>query len=196
MKSRWQRFLPFLLVPVLAVAVLAACSAGGMKVADNTVVQLNYKGTFSDGTVFDSSEGREPLEFLVGSGLIIPGLEQGIMGLRAGEKKRVEVKAADAYGEYDPAARQEVPKDQFPEDMKLEAGMQLFAQTPQGPIPVNIAEIKENTVVVDFNHPLAGKDLIFDVEILQVRKPTAEELGQQPAEATASEPEAAPAEAK
>lgn len=147
------------------------------KIEKNKVVSMHYTGTLEDGSVFDSSEGREPLEFIFGIGMIIPGLEEGISGLAVGDKKKVEnISPENAYGPIQEEARQEVPKDQMPQDMQLEVGMQLAAQGPQGPIPVVIAEIKEESVVVDFNHPLAGKTLTFDVEITNIRDATETEL--------------------
>lgn len=147
-----------------------------MDISQNKVVKMHYKGTLSDGSVFDSSEGREPLEFIFGVGMIIPGLEKGIQGLKVGDKKSVAVKADEAYGQKNDATIQEVPKNQFPEDLKLEVGMQLMAQGPHGAIPVQIAEILDDKVKVDFNHPLAGKDLTFNIEVVDVREATEEEL--------------------
>ena len=147
-----------------------------VEISDNKLVKLHYKGTLDDGSVFDSSEGREPLEFISGVGMIIPGLEKGIKGLKVGDKKQVKVSADEAYGPVMPEAVQEVPKSQFPEDLKLEVGMQLAAQGPQGTIPVVIKEIGDETVKVDFNHPLAGKDLTFDVEVIDVKDATPEDM--------------------
>ncbi len=159
-----------------ALAVAAALAGCAAAVGDKKVVKINYKGTLSNGSVFDSSEGKDPLEFLVGGGQVIPGLEAGVKGMKVGEKKSISIKAADAYGEYDKAAVQQVPRDSFPKDMKLEAGMELVAQTGMGPIPVRLGEINDKSVTVDFNHPLAGKDLTFDIEIVSVRDATKEEL--------------------
>lgn len=147
-----------------------------MEITPKTVVKMHYKGTLSDGSVFDSSEGREPLEFVYGIGMIIPGLEEGISGLKQGDKKTLNIASEKAYGSRQEEAMQEVPKDQLPQDQELKVGMQLAAQGPQGVIPVVIADIKEETVLIDFNHPLAGKDLTFDVEITDVREATQEEL--------------------
>jgi peptidylprolyl isomerase len=146
-----------------------------MEISKDKLVKIHYKGTLSNGEVFDSSEGRDALEFISGLGMIIPGLEAGIEGLKAGDKKTVEVKSDEAYGPIREEAMQEVPKEQFPADMKLEVGMQLAAQGPQGVIPVVVKEILENSVKVDFNHPLAGKDLIFDVEVVEVKDSTEED---------------------
>ena len=146
-----------------------------MAIAQNNLVKINYKGTLSDGTVFDSSEGKEPLEFIYGIGMIIPGLEKGLLGLEVGDKRTVEVAAEDAYGPVMEEAIQEVPKAQFPADITLEAGMQLAAQGPQGTIPVKVVEVGEEVVKVDFNHPLAGQTLNFEVEVVSVGESTEED---------------------
>ena len=145
-------------------------------IGDNKVVQMHYEGTLDDGTVFDSSEGRDPLEFIYGVGMLIPGLENEMEGLRVGERKTVRVAADDAYGPYMDEALQEIPLNQMPPDIDLEEGMQLVAQSPQGPIPVTVLEIREETVVIDFNHPLAGEALTFDIEVVAIRDATEEEL--------------------
>jgi peptidylprolyl isomerase len=163
------------IVAFVAAALLAGCSAA---VGDKKVVKLNYKGTLSNGSVFDSSEGKDPLEFVFGAGQVIPGLETGVKGMKVGQKKQIVIKAADAYGDYNQAAVHEVPRESFPKEMKLEAGLELVAQTAMGPVPVRIAEIKDKSVMVDFNHPLAGKDLTFDVEVMAVRDATKEELAE------------------
>lgn len=147
-----------------------------MKIAENKVVKLNYKGTLLSGEVFDSSEGREPLEFIFGVGMIIPGLEDGLKGLKVGDKKKLNIKSEKAYGPRMDEAVQEVPKQHFPAEIPLKVGMQLAAQGPHGVIPVVIADIKKDTVMVDFNHPLAGKDLVFEIEVVGVRDASAEEL--------------------
>lgn len=139
-----------------------------MKVEKGKTVRMHYKGMLDDGTVFDTSEGKEPLEFVYGEGSIIPALEEQLEGMEEGEKKQVTVKAEDAYGEIDPSAIQQVPRSQLPENIEPEVGMQLLAQTETASIPVTIVDVDENTVTIDFNHPLAGKDLVFDVEIVSV----------------------------
>ncbi len=147
-----------------------------MEITSNTVVSFHYTGSLKDKSVFDSSKGREPLSVIVGSGMIIPGLEKGLMGMKVGDKKKISITAEDAYGQRQENAMQEVPKDQMPKDAELKVGMQLLAQGPYGAIPVTVIEITKDKVKLDFNHPLAGKDLIFDVEITEVREPTKEEL--------------------
>ena len=131
--------------------------------------RIHYTGTLEDGSVFDSSEGRDPLEFTVGSGQIIPGLDRAIDGMAMGEQKTVTIPASDAYGDYQPEAKQDVPRDQIPADIPLDTGTMLNMQTPDGKqIPVQVAEVTDQTVTLDANHPLAGKDLTFAVELVSV----------------------------
>ena len=134
-------------------------------------VAIHYTGTLSDGTTFDSSAGRDPLEFVVGSGQIIPGLDRAIPGMEVGDKKTVEVPCADAYGEANPENRQAVPRDQIPADIPLEVGLTLQMQSPDGQhvIPVTVAEMDETSVTLDANHALAGKDLTFEVEVVDIK---------------------------
>lgn len=132
-------------------------------------VHLHYTGTLLDGTTFDSSEGREPLAFEVGSGQIIPGLDVAIPGMKVGDKKIVKIGADDAYGQSNPEMRQAVPREGIPADIPLEVGLQLQMQTPDGQaMPVTIVEVDEATVTLDANHPLAGKDLQFDIELMKI----------------------------
>jgi FKBP-type peptidyl-prolyl cis-trans isomerase 2 len=132
-------------------------------------VRIHYTGTLDDGSVFDSSEGRDPLEFTVGSGQIIPGLDRAIDGMATGEQKTVTIPATEAYGEYQAEARQDVPREQIPADIPLDPGTMLNMQTPDGrQIPVQVAKVTDSTVTLDANHPLAGKDLTFAVELVSV----------------------------
>lgn len=138
-------------------------------VKSGDTVSIHYTGTLIDGTVFDSSEGRDPLQFEVGSGQIIPGLDKALEGMTVGDKKEVKVPAEEAYGQPNPDARQEVPREQIPEHIPLEVGTQLQMQTQEGqPIPVLVAEISDEVVTLDANHPLAGKDLNFDIELVTI----------------------------
>ncbi len=140
-----------------------------MEVKEGSKVKFHYKGTLKSGDVFDNSEGREPLEFEVGKGMIIPGLEKEMMGLKKGDKKSITVAAKEAYGEPNKELIKEVPKGPVPEGMKLEKGAMLYLKTPEGqPFPAKVVEVKEETVVLDLNHPLAGQDLTFNVEIVEV----------------------------
>lgn len=132
-------------------------------------VAIHYTGTLMDGTVFDSSDGRDPLEFVVGSGQVIPGLDVALPGLAVGDKKKIEIACADAYGPINPAMRQAVPREGIPADIPLEIGTQLQMQTSEGhALPVVVVEADDATVTLDANHPLAGKDLTFDIEIVRV----------------------------
>lgn len=137
-------------------------------IKENSSVKVHYTGKLGDGTVFDSSltEGREALEVKLGEGRLIPGFEKGLYGLSAGDKTTIKIQASDAYGEIMEERIQEVEKQYVPETVF--AGQQLTANTPQGPITVVVKEVKENTVILDGNHPLAGKDLIFDLEVIEV----------------------------
>ena len=132
-------------------------------------VRIHYTGTLDDGTVFDSSEGRDPLEFAVGSGQIIPGLDIAIPGMSVGDKKSVKVDCQDAYGAIHPEASQAVPRAEIPADIPLDLGTQLQVQTPDGhAMTVTVVEVTETEVTLDANHPLAGKHLTFDIEIVSI----------------------------
>ena len=139
------------------------------EVKSGDTVAIHYTGTLLDGTTFDSSEGRDPLEFVVGSGQIIPGLDVALPGMSVGDKKTVDIACADAYGPLNPEMRQSVPREGIPDDIPLEVGQQLQMQTPTGqPLPVMVVEVSEATVTLDANHPLAGKDLRFDIELMRI----------------------------
>ena len=132
-------------------------------------VRITYVGTLNDGEIFDSSEGRDPLEFVVGSGQIISGLDAAIPGMSLGDKRDVAVPCDQAYGQSNPDARQAVPRDQIPAEIPVEVGTQLQMQTPQGQVvPVTVAAVTETEVTLDANHPLAGQDLNFAIEIVGI----------------------------
>ncbi len=132
-------------------------------------VRIHYTGTLSDGSTFDSSQGRDPLEFTVGSGQIISGLDRAIAGMSVGETKTVTVPAAEAYGDHNPDGVQSVPRDQVPDHIPLDLGTQLSVQTGDGrTLPVTVTEVTQEAVVLDANHPLAGKDLTFQVELVEI----------------------------
>lgn len=139
------------------------------QVQNGDKVRVHYHGKLRSGETFDSSEGREPLEFTVGGGQVIPGFDQGVMGMQVGDKRTVEIGVADAYGEKSQEMIIEFPKNQFPPEMNPEVGMQLMMNNGQGQqFPVTVAEVKAETVVLDANHPLAGQDLIFDIELVEI----------------------------
>lgn len=134
-------------------------------------VKVHYTGTLEDGTEFDSSRGREPLEFTLGEGRIIPGFEEAVIGMQVGDTKTVVIPPENAYGQRHEEAVQQVPKTMIPEELRsqLQVGMQLQARDPNGqPMLLTVMEIDEETVTMDANHPLAGKDLTFDLELVQV----------------------------
>ena len=132
-------------------------------------VKVHYHGRLTDGTTFDSSEGREPLEFEVGSGMVIKGFDDGLMDMAVGQKKTIEIPVESAYGPKDPQMIMDFPIDRFPTDMKPEIGMRLNMTNGSGQhIPVVITEIKGDSVILDANHPLAGHDLVFDLELVEI----------------------------
>ncbi|MEJ6403661.1 FKBP-type peptidyl-prolyl cis-trans isomerase [Yoonia sp. 2307UL14-13] len=132
-------------------------------------VRINYTGTLDNGETFDSSAGREPLEFVLGSGQIIPGLDAAIPGMAVGDKKVVNVPCDQAYGAVNEQARQAVPRGEIPPNIPLEPGTRLQMQTPQGQmVQVTVADVSEDEVTLDANHPLAGQNLTFDIEIMGI----------------------------
>ena len=132
-------------------------------------VKVHYHGKLRNGETFDSSQGREPLEFTVGGGQVIKGFDEGVKGMQVGDKRTVEIEVGDAYGEKNEDMIIEFPKAQFPPDMNPEPGMQLMMNNGQGQqFPVVIKEVKEESVLLDANHPLAGEDLIFDIELVEI----------------------------
>lgn len=137
-----------------------------MKIENGKKVKVHYTGKHVSGEVFDTSEGREPLAFTVGEGMMIKGFEAGLMGMETGEKKTVEIEPSEAYGETREDLFTEVDKTQLPEGTT--EGQTLQAMTEQGPINVTVKEFKEDVAVLDMNHPLAGKKLVFDLEVVEV----------------------------
>ena len=138
------------------------------KVTSNSTVSVHYTGRLEDGTVFDSSlvEGREPLTATLGQGNLISGFENGLVDMSVGEKKTIEIEPENAYGQINPQMVNEVAKAQVPEGVSV--GDMLQAMSPAGPINVKVLDIKEDVVVLDANHPLAGQKLIFDLEVISI----------------------------
>ncbi len=141
-----------------------------MVVKNDDTVQVHYTGKLEDGTVFDSSEGREPLGFNVGAGQVIPGFDEGMVGMEIGEKKEIKISSDKAYGEYRDDLVVAFPKDKLPPDLEFEVGMRLQMPAQQGMmIPVVVKEITEEMVFLDANSELAGKNLVFEVELVDIK---------------------------
>ena len=140
------------------------------QVKENDTIKLHYTGKLSDGQVFDSSVEREPIEFTVGEGKIIPGLEKAVIDMKVNEKKTIEIAKDDAYGDASDELFQQVKKEQLPEDIKPEVGMGLVSKNEDGSErQLRVAEVNDDHIVVDANHPLAGKDLVFDIELVEIK---------------------------
>ena len=140
-----------------------------MDVKSGDVVRVHYTGTLLDGTQFDSSVGRAPLEFTVGAGQMIAGFDAGVLGMAIGEKKTIQIDPDHGYGQKDPNAIIEFPSSNIPEGMTVEVGQKLNLQNQYGqPVPVVVMEVKEDVIIMDANHFLAGQDLLFDVEIVEI----------------------------
>jgi len=138
-------------------------------VTKTDTVRVHYTGTLDDGTVFDSSRKREPLEFTMGQGQLIPGFEKAVEGMKVGDSAVVTIPANEAYGELQQEMIVEVDRARFPADISPEIGMQLQVQQPDGrPMSVTIREVSELTVTLDANHPLAGQALTFDIELVEI----------------------------
>ncbi len=132
-------------------------------------VKVHYTGKLNDGTVFDSSANRAPLEFTLGQGKVIPGFEHAVVGMEPGESRTTEIPAAQAYGPYQDEMVIQVTRDQFPEDIQPEVGQQLQVQQANGnSFVVNITDITGDQITLDGNHPLAGQDLTFDIELVEI----------------------------
>jgi FKBP-type peptidyl-prolyl cis-trans isomerase SlyD len=148
-----------------------------MAIEANKVVTMNFKLTDDEGNILDSTEKGGPFSYLTGKKMILPKLEDAVGNMIIGTKKNVRLEAVDAYGNYNDEIVQVVGKENFPEDFDLEVGLSYVASNPDGvQMPFVITEIEGDSVTIDFNHPLAGKNLNFDVELLDVRDATVEEL--------------------
>ena len=142
-------------------------------------VKIHYTGTLDDGSQFDSSAGREPLEFTLGSGQVIPGFDKAVEGMAVGDTKTVNIPADEAYGPRHDGMIQEVPLSALPDDLEPQVGMGLQARRPDGGIlDLTITEVGEEAITVDGNHPLAGQTVYYSVEVREVRKPSEEELAE------------------
>lgn len=140
------------------------------KVKADDLVRVHYTGKLSDGQVFDSSVDREPLEVKLGEGSLIPGFEKGLIDMQPSEKKTIVIAKEDAYGEKRKELFQSVKKSDLPEDLKVEVDMSLLATNADGSEKqLRVAEVKEDEIVVDANHPLAGQDLTFELELVEIK---------------------------
>jgi peptidylprolyl isomerase len=132
------------------------------------IVKVNYKGTLTDGTVFDSSEGRDPIEFEVGAGTVIPGFETAVVEMEVGETKSITIPCEEAYGETNDQMVGQVPRENLSPDIEPEVGMHLQVQTPDGEMQVRIVDMDDEFLTIDANHPLAGHDLNFELTLVDV----------------------------
>lgn len=139
------------------------------KVKNGDTVKVHYTGKLEDGSVFDSSESRDPLEVTLGEGKLIPGFENAVIGLEVGDKTTANIASNDAYGDRREDLEVTVERAQLPEEITPEVGMQLQLNQPDGqPVPVQVTKVEEENIVIDANHPLAGKDLTFDIELVDI----------------------------
>ncbi len=139
------------------------------KAKSGDTVRVHYTGKLQDGTQFDSSAGRDPLEFSIGAGQVLPAFSSAVEGMAVGDSKSITIEAADAYGRRHEQLIQDVPREQLPEDMQPAVGMQLQAQGQDGqPVHLVVTAVEDETITVDGNHPLAGKTLKFDIELVDI----------------------------
>ncbi|MGD8909200.1 MAG: peptidylprolyl isomerase [Chromatiales bacterium] len=136
---------------------------------DGDTVRIHYTGTLDDGTQFDSSTGREPIEFTLGEQSVIAGFEAGVKGMQEGEQKSIHIPADEAYGQRNESLVEDIPRHNFPQEMELQVGMQLQAQSPDGErFNVVVTALSEESATLDGNHPLAGESLNFDLELVEI----------------------------
>jgi FKBP-type peptidyl-prolyl cis-trans isomerase SlyD len=147
-----------------------------MKITNQTVVGIEYTLKDNAGGIVDSNAGGDPLLFIQGMGTLVPGLEIALNGREAGESFDVEIKAVDGYGEYDPERKRGIPRASVPQLADAKPGMMLQATGPEGVSVVTVSEVTETEIVIDGNHPMAGKDLFFSIRVTEVRAATEEEM--------------------
>ncbi len=156
---------------VAAVLLLSGCNplTSAPQAKEGDTVQVHYTGRLVDGTIFDSSAGKDPLKFTIGSGQVIPGFDKAVIGMKVGDKKTVKIPAADAYGPVRQDLIGEIPRDRLPQGVEPQVGQQLQSTQKNGQtIIVTITKVSDNTVTIDANHPLAGQDLVFDLELVKI----------------------------
>jgi FKBP-type peptidyl-prolyl cis-trans isomerase 2 len=168
-----NRYIVLIVIFLLGAILMSGCNLlpGAAVAKTGDTVQVNYTGKLADGTVFDSSEGREPYEFTLGAGQAIPGFDKAILGMKVGEKKTVTIPSDEAYGPHLDDMVVEVPREKLPSNIEPKVGQMLEATRPDGEkigfIITNVSD--NNTVTLDANHPLAGKDLTFDIELVKIQ---------------------------
>lgn len=139
------------------------------QVKNGDKIKVHYHGKLTSGETFDKSEGREPLAFEVGSGMVIRGFDDGVIGMAVGEKKTIQIPVYEAYGPKNPEMIVNMPKDRFPADLQIEVGMPLLMSDQNGQqFQVVVSEILEDSITLDANHPLAGQELVFDLELVEI----------------------------
>ena len=156
----------------MATIPISGCGGGNdtRQATNGNIVQVHYTGTLADGTVFDTSVDREPLEFTLGAGQMIPGFEQAVPGMKVGESKTITIPAADAYGPRRDDMIIEVNREELPDGLDPKVGEQLpMTRTDGGISMVTVIKVAEKTITIDTNHPLAGKDLTFEIELVQIQ---------------------------
>jgi FKBP-type peptidyl-prolyl cis-trans isomerase SlyD len=171
MQARALFYLATMAALLLSTGLIGETAETEAQIREGSQVALEYTLSDEAGTVIESNKGKQPMSYIHGKSQIIPGLEKELSGMKVGEEKKIQVKPEDGYGPVNPDAFQEVPKDKLPPEA-LKVGTTLMAQGPRGQgIPVRVHEIKDTTVIMDFNHPMAGKTLSFDVKISEIKTP-------------------------
>lgn len=171
MQARALFYLAIVAALLLTTRLIGETAETEAQIREGSQVALEYTLSDEAGTVIESNKGKQPMSYIHGKSQIIPGLEKELSGMKVGEEKKIQVKPEDGYGPVNPDAFQEIPKDKLPPEA-LKVGTMLMAQGPQGQgIPVRVHEIKDTTVIMDFNHPMAGKTLSFDVKISEIKTP-------------------------
>jgi FKBP-type peptidyl-prolyl cis-trans isomerase 2 len=141
-----------------------------MQVKNGDTVRVHYHGRLTNGTTFDSSEGRDPLEFRVGAGMVIKGFDNGVVDMKVGDKRTLNIPVDEAYGPKNPELIMEFPKENIPAELNPEVGMDLQMSNPEGQVfPVKVAAIGNEFITLDANHPLAGEALVFDIELVEIK---------------------------
>jgi FKBP-type peptidyl-prolyl cis-trans isomerase SlyD len=171
MQARVLFYLAIVAALLLSTRLIGETAETEAQIREGSQVALEYTLSDEAGTVIESNKGKQPMSYIHGKSQIIPGLEKELSGMKVGEEKKIQIKPEDGYGPVNPDAFQEVPKDKLPPEA-LKVGTMLMAQGPQGQgIPVRVHEVKDTTVIMDFNHPMAGKTLSFDVKISEIKTP-------------------------